>query len=228
MQSDRRDLASALGFVAMLICLRTKSKWVMWCVLGIAPVYYLTRGTELWSGQALVALADMTVGPSRGALLDYRLENEDLLIAKALQRPIFGWGTWGRNRVYDELGADISITDGFWIIILGCHGLVGLSSMTLSMLLPGALFLKRYSVAQWIRPELAAVVVFGVILNLFLIDCLVNAMPNLIYVIVAGGLFNIDLCVNVHQFQIEQTTRTHELRGHGKLWQLNTEPGDVF
>ncbi len=61
------------------------------------------------------------------------------------------------------------------------------------MLLPGALFLRRFSVERWKRPELAPVTVFGVIVNLFLIDCLVNAMPNIIYVIVAGGLFNIVL-----------------------------------
>ena len=33
--------------------------------------------------------------------------------------------------------------------------------------------------------------VFVTILAIFLIDCLVNAMPNVIYVIAAGGLLNI-------------------------------------
>ncbi len=183
----------AIGFVAMVICLRTRKKWAMWCVVGIAPLYCAVRSTELWSGQSAVVLAQMTVGEERACSLDFRLENEDLLIAKALQRPIFGWGGWGRNRVYDEMGNDMAITDGYWIILFGTGGYVGLSSITVSMLLPAVLFLKRFSVEQWNRPELAAVTVFGVILNLFLIDCLVNAMPNIIYVIVAGGLFNIVL-----------------------------------
>lgn len=95
----------------MLICLRTRTKWVLWCVLGIAPAYYVFRSTELWSGRSLVVLAEMTVGEVRAALLDYRPENAALLIAKAVQRPILGWGGWGRNRVFDELDNDISITE---------------------------------------------------------------------------------------------------------------------
>lgn len=126
-----------IGSLAMLICMRTRTKWVMWCVLGMAPAYYTVRSTNLWSGQSAVALARITVGEERASSLDFRLENEDLLIAKALQKPIFGWSGWGRNRVVDEMGNDMAVTDGYWIIVFGAHGFLGLSSMTLSMLLPG-------------------------------------------------------------------------------------------
>ena len=138
-----------------------------------------------------MTLIQTVFGEERADSLDYRLENEDLLIAKALQRPILGWAGWGRNRVYDETGKDMTITDGYWIILFGTCGYTGLFSMTLAMALPAALFIKRFPVGQWNRPELAAVTVFGVILNLFLLDCLVNAFPNLFYVMLAGGLFNI-------------------------------------
>ena len=69
----------------------------------------------------------------------FQFENDDMLIAKAMQKPIFGWGGWGRNRVYDESGRDIAVTDGFWILVFGSNGYVGLMSMTLAMLLPVAL-----------------------------------------------------------------------------------------
>ncbi len=134
---------------------------------------------------------EMTVGMERADSLDYRLENDDLLIAKAQQRPWFGWGGWGRNRVYDETGQDITITDGYWIIVFGVNGFVGLASMSFLILLPPALFLRHFPTGHWKTPELAPVAVLNVILSLFLIDCLFNAMPNVIYVIMAGGLFNI-------------------------------------
>ena len=62
--------------------------------------FYAVRTTNLWSGESAVELAQLLVGEGRADSLDYRFENDDLLIAKALQQPIFGWGGWGRNRVY--------------------------------------------------------------------------------------------------------------------------------
>jgi hypothetical protein len=44
---------------------------------------------------------------------------------KASERILFGWGRFGRSRIFDEWGKDISVTDGGWIIILGQNGLLG-------------------------------------------------------------------------------------------------------
>jgi hypothetical protein len=41
------------------------------------------------------------------------------------QRPFLGWGGYGRNRIFDEEGRDVSVTDGLWIILLGELGAVG-------------------------------------------------------------------------------------------------------
>ena len=38
---------------------------------------------------------------------------------------MFGWGRWGRSRIYDEWGNDIGVTDGRWIITLGQFGIFG-------------------------------------------------------------------------------------------------------
>lgn len=65
------------------------------------------------------------ISPERAGSLNVRLENEDLMLAKAAQKPFFGWGGWGRARVYDAEGRDVSTTDGLWIIQLGEKGLVG-------------------------------------------------------------------------------------------------------
>ena len=47
------------------------------------------------------------------------------MLDKALDRPLFGWGAWGRSRVFDsDSGADITISDGHWVGVLGVGGWV--------------------------------------------------------------------------------------------------------
>ena len=67
-----------------------------------------------------------SVSKDRASSLLVRVQNEDRLLAKANEKPFFGWGEWGRNRVYSaEWSIDISITDGGWIIYYGVFGWLG-------------------------------------------------------------------------------------------------------
>lgn len=62
--------------------------------------------------------------------LGFRLVNEDQLLERAAEKPMFGWGSWGRNRIYSsQNGKDLSVTDGTWIITLGAWGWVGYIAM---------------------------------------------------------------------------------------------------
>ncbi len=62
----------------------------------------------------------------RAQSLQFRFDNEELLLDHARDHSIFGWGSWGRNRVYDKKsGKDLAVTDGRWIIVLGIYGWVG-------------------------------------------------------------------------------------------------------
>lgn len=70
--------------------------------------------------------AAKSVSEHRADSFATRLRNETILIDKANQKPLFGWGGWGRNRVYDAAySKDITITDGGWIIIFGTYGWFG-------------------------------------------------------------------------------------------------------
>ena len=179
------------GMAALWICWRTKTKWVLWGLLFIAPIYYAVRISDAWSGRQAVELSRLLINEARAQSLEFRLDNEDLLIAKALHRPFFGWGGWGRNLIYDESHREVTIIDGMWIIALGLNGCVGLVLMATAMLLPAVLFLKRFPVEQWDDPGLAPAVVIAVIVDLYLLDGLFNGMLNVIYIIAAGGLVNI-------------------------------------
>jgi len=62
----------------------------------------------------------------RAQSLQFRFDNEELLLEHARERSYFGWGSWGRNRVYDKkTGKDLAVTDGRWIIVIGVYGWIG-------------------------------------------------------------------------------------------------------
>jgi tetratricopeptide (TPR) repeat protein len=179
------------GASALWICQRTGAKWAMWVLLSVVPVYCFVRINNLWSGDSAVQLIRLFLGEERAFSLEFRLVNEDLLIAKALQQPIFGWGGWGRNFVYDEWKHTLSLIDGMWMVALGTFGLVGLIALTTTLLLPAVLFLKRFPIKLWDQPSLAPAAAIAVVVDLCLLDGLFNGMLNVIYIIAAGGLVNI-------------------------------------
>jgi tetratricopeptide (TPR) repeat protein len=179
------------GMAALWISWRTRTKWLLWGLLAAAPIYYTVRITDTWSGSSAVELARSVFNEDRAQSLEFRLDNEDLLIAKAMHRPFFGWGGWGRNFVYDEYHVRATTVDGTWIVVLGSTGCIGLILMATAMLLPAVLFLARFPVEWWDDPTLAPAVVIAVVVDLYLLDGLMNGMLNVIYIIAAGGLLNI-------------------------------------
>lgn len=93
-------------------------------IAGTILLYPGLRGAGLVPVEQAVSIA-AAIDPVRSRSLNYRFANEDILLEKANQRPLFGWGGWGRSRVFDSNGQDISTTDGMWIIIVGERGWLG-------------------------------------------------------------------------------------------------------
>lgn len=125
----------------------------------------------------------------RSASLAFRIANEKLLSAKAQQRMIFGWGDSGGNRIYDALGNDISVTDSLWIIAFGQQGAFGLFSFTAMLIVPslGFVFL-RYPPSTWSNRKVAPAVGLALILVLYLLDSILNAMFCPVFMLANGGL----------------------------------------
>jgi hypothetical protein len=117
--------ALALLVVPGVLFLGRKSQLLMVaCLAGFVLLFPFARTSGLVPLTPIQNLAE-SIDPARAQSLNYRLNNEDILLEKASQKPLFGWGGWGRGRVYNERGEDISTTDGYWIIIKGTHGWFG-------------------------------------------------------------------------------------------------------
>ena len=181
--------ALLLGGIFVLLFLKiSKSRLIVICVMAIPVLYISVRSTGIWDGYNLQAFIAENISYDRAMSLWTRMENENILAEKAFERPIFGWGGWGRSRIYDESGKDISITDGNWIIIFGKHGLFGLLFFTVLFLYPICVFMRNYPAKSWTFPKVAPSAVLSVLLGLYMIDNLLNSMVNPIFTAIAGGL----------------------------------------
>jgi len=165
--------------------LRTRA--ILAALLLVPPLYCVTRSTGIFDGRSLVETA-ASIDLERAESLAFRLRNEDMLVEKALQQPVFGWGGWSRARVYDWQGEDVSTTDGQWIVALGDRGIFGLTMFLAALLTPALRIFAHSPAGRWREPGIAAGVGLAMVLVLYAVDSLLNAMKNPVFVLIAGGL----------------------------------------
>ena len=134
---------------AILILCKSFGALVLAVVIGLAT-YFLRYRTIITilsiSGLILVTypalrgaglipidkIAEMSAefSSDRAASLQTRIDNEEKLLEKLEQKPFFGWGSWGRGRIYQtdwsgKYDIDMTVTDGTWIIIISIFGWAG-------------------------------------------------------------------------------------------------------
>jgi hypothetical protein len=116
----------SVSFVPLIVYARPKFQVRVAILLALLALLYPTlRALDLFPTKLMLEAA-YSVSDARAGSLKVRFDNEDQLLARALERPFFGWGRYGRSRVYDEdSGADTSVTDGEWIITFGQFGVFG-------------------------------------------------------------------------------------------------------
>jgi hypothetical protein len=113
-------------FVGLAVrCLSPKVQVRAAVILAMLAISYpVLRVVDLFPDQQLLELAT-AFSKERADSLKVRFDQEKQLLMHADDRFWFGWGRYGRNRVYDDYGNDVSITDGQWILTLGQFGMVG-------------------------------------------------------------------------------------------------------
>ena len=177
----------AMGFFLIYFCKFTKNSWLVWALVAIPPMYCVARPTGIWTGERMVDLAASAFGAERAQSLGFRFENEEILMRSAMQRMVFGWGRFGGFNSPDEYGLSAT-TDGLWIIVFGWMGGVGLVSLNLMLIVPTMLFLSRFRPSTWLDIDVAPVTALAIILPLFMLDNLSNAMINPIYALAMGSV----------------------------------------
>jgi hypothetical protein len=115
-------LALTLLMLPILLFTPRRIQVVVAACLGVVVMFYpILRNAGLVPTERVVALASQ-VSAERAASLEFRIVNEDRLLERAAEKPLFGWGGFGRNRIYNDRGRDISVTDGYWVILFGQGG----------------------------------------------------------------------------------------------------------
>lgn len=175
------------GLATIWLVYMRRGTWPV-LLLCLLPMGYIAgRCADIFPVEPLISAAS-AISEERAQSLQFRIDNEDILIEKAMRRPVFGWAGWGRSRVYDANGKDVSITDGLWVIALGKNGLVGVTSLMLVFLLPTWLTARRLPGALWGHPLHGAAGAAAMTLLLVAINALPNAPYDPVTAAMAGGL----------------------------------------
>ena len=168
------SLAYGLAFtpVVALASYRLQVKLALAIAL-IGCIYPILRNAHVIPLETVLTKIE-EFSPDRAQSLGYRFENEEVLLERAAEKPVFGWGAWGRNLIRDENdGRILSIPDGRWIITFGSFGWVGylaemgLLTSTLALLY----WAMRRQETSRISPHVSCI---SLILGATMIDMLLN------------------------------------------------------
>lgn len=165
-------------------------QWRIKVIFAIAVFVFffpILRGEQLLPIEPVVEFFQ-GIDEERASSLKFRLDNEDQLLDKANERRIFGWGGWGRGRVYDpKTGRDVSVTDGFWIIIFGQYGWFGYVAIFGLLCYPAVMLYRRARREAGSEVPLMTACL-GTMLVFNLLDLLPNASLTHITVLLAGAI----------------------------------------
>lgn len=187
-----------IGIAVMLCAWQFRTSVILIFTIALINFYLVQNAlTETYVTDQLVSSLEQVVPQERIKSLEFRFNNEELLTDRARKRINFGWGGWGRSRIYeyDWEGKliDVSITDSLWVITFGQYGLVGLSSLFLTFFLPAINFIRRYPAALWFDPRISSAAAIVVVMILYTIDSLFNGLINPIFILACGGIAGVSL-----------------------------------
>jgi len=167
----------------------------------VAVIYPMLRNAHFVPLDAILAQAE-AISADRAQSLGYRFTNEELLLGRAAEKDLFGWGGWGRNLIrHSETGQILSIPDGRWIIVFGTFGWVGYIAEFGLLALP--VFLTGWQMrgrsATGVSPYAVPLVLM---LAITLVDMLLNATLIPFTWMIAGAILG-------HMEQVRAATRKY-------------------
>ncbi len=164
----------ALGLIPVILFLPRRWQLLIAASLALIVIAYpLLRGAHMVPLDRILEVA-RGYSAERHQSLEFRIINEEALLARAMEKPWFGWGGYGRNLILDPIdGHILSIPDGGWIIVLGAFGWMGYAAQFGLLVLP-LLLLGREALAS----RSAVFSPWGVTIALIYAANLVDLLPN--------------------------------------------------
>ncbi|MGE4325706.1 MAG: hypothetical protein AB7E21_06285 [Pseudodonghicola sp.] len=170
-----KSLASqiyAISFLPLVLFASPKVQIrVAFLLAATAVLYPMLRNAGLIPLDSILAWAS-DISQERAASLLYRINNEEILLARAHDKLLFGWGGWGRNLMLDPAsGRVLTVPDGRWIIVFGTFGWLGYIAEMGLLALPLVLLWRRSrsgAVSNYAAPV-------ALIIAATMVDMLLNA-----------------------------------------------------
>lgn len=183
------NVAALLYSIALVpVALVSRGRFAIIAAQGLAVLvllYPAIRSFGLIDTDALITWITQ-YSPERAQSLYVRFANEDELFARASERLWFGWGGYGRNRIYDEIGKNTSITDGEWIISMGGRGLIGFIGIFGLLLSP--IFIAAKHIGSMPPPDRRLIDAFALVVAINAVDLLPNSLFTQMPIFTAGAL----------------------------------------
>ncbi|WP_294926106.1 hypothetical protein [uncultured Paracoccus sp.] len=157
-------------------------------VVGIAVFLYPVARALPWVPIDELAGLISSAEAERGGSFEFRLNNEVILLDRALERPWFGWGAWGRQLIVDpESGRHLTIVDGEWIRVLGQYGITGYAAAFGLLLLPLIMLWRAWPKGRdETGPDGLLLAAMALMLSLNMLDLVPNATITPLTWLMAG------------------------------------------
>ncbi|UVW35641.1 hypothetical protein NYF23_03280 [SAR92 clade bacterium H455] len=149
-------------------------------IVTAAFSYPLLSILELFPHTYLVELIG-SVSQSQAGSLGYRFNQEVMLLDRAQEKWLFGWGGWDRNRLAD------SVTDGYWIILFGKYGAIGFSAV-FGLIVSTVLIGQRWFSRLQEKNDKTIIACHCLLAALIILDQIPNASMSPCAWLVIGGL----------------------------------------
>jgi hypothetical protein len=176
-----------IGVGTLWFTAKMKMSFAIRALIALPVGYMVLRTVGGWDGGLLVEMARL-LSDERAGSLYWRLDSETRCWELVRSSPLFGFGFFKFAGLRFE-GSTTAVTpDGMWLIALVANGLFGLTVFYASQLLPVISFARKLRPVHWKHPAVAPAAGIAVIVTLYAIDNLFNAMTNPIFIVCAGGL----------------------------------------
>ena len=181
-------LIYTLIFVPSVLILRPRLHLLLGVVIvSLVIAYPMLRGSGVVPTHEIIQEVQQ-ISEERAQSLEYRFNNEDLILNHVADKPLFGWGGWGRFMVYDPAtGESLTVVDGQWIIVIGNYGWLGYIAMFGLLALP-VFSIWREARRPGAQPVPVTVSALVLVLAVNMLDLLPNATLIPFTWLMAGAL----------------------------------------